>query len=275
MRIGKGPDGLPCMIPGDFTAKIPQERYDSLEAASAAFIRPFDLENDRLFRAEIAIAEGRHYFLFDVHHIVFDGTSVKALIDDIAAAYDGRTLSEEALTLFDIAAYERTMKEGEAYRAAQAYFGKLLDGVDADSHPVSDVIEVSPEKGAGRVTLPLGEAVTIAQAENFVRTHGITESTLFLGAFAYALAKFNGAGDVQFCTVNNGRHDPRLAGSVGMFVKTLPVYLQFSDDESVSAYLKRTQEMLFDEMKHDCIRRYGCAGVVHGKCAGREWGREA
>ncbi len=53
--------------------------------------------------------------------------------------------------------------------------------------------------------------------------------------------------------VNNGRHDPRLAGSVGMFVKTLPVYLQFSDDESVSAYLKRTQEMLFDEMKHDCI----------------------
>lgn len=108
VRIVKGSDGLPCMIPGDFTAEIPQERYDSLEAASAAFIRPFDLENDRLFRAEIAFAEGRHYFLFDVHHIVFDGTSVKVLIDDIAAAYDGRTLSEEALTLFDIAAWRRT-----------------------------------------------------------------------------------------------------------------------------------------------------------------------
>ena len=253
VHIGKAEDGLPRMFPEPFTAEIARTEADRLEEAAAAFIRPFALERERLFRAELVRVHGRAYFLLDVHHIVFDGTSVKALLDDIAAAYDGEELNAEALTLFDVAVWEETVKQSARYQAAQAYFQKLLDGVDTDSRPVSDVIDPSPEKGAGRVVLPLGELVSHGQAEGFVRANGITESTLFLGAFACTLAAFNGAGDVQFCTVNNGRHDPRLAGSVGMFVKTLPVYLRMDAGETVPAFLKRTQAMLFEEIGHDCI----------------------
>ena len=253
VRISKTADGLPCMIPEDFTAALEQKSAESLEEEARAFMKPFDLEHDRLFRMELVRVQGKQYFLFDVHHIVFDGSSVKALLDDIAAAYNGETLQDEALTLFDVSVWEKTMKQSARYKAAQDYFRKLLDGADADSRPVSDVTDPNPEKGAGRILLPLGEIVSNIQAESFVREHGITENTLFLGAFAYTLAKFNGAGDVQFCTVNNGRHDPRLAASVGMFVKTLPIYLQFADDEAVPSFLRRTQEMLFEEIEHDCI----------------------
>ena len=189
-------------------------------------MRPFDLEHDRLFRTELVTVHEKRFFLFDVHHLVFDGSSIKALVNDIAAAYNGEELQHEALSLFDVSIWEKTLKESERYKAAQEYFRNLLDGVDADSRPVSDVTDPAPEKGAGRIVLPLGEIVNSVQAESFVREHGITENTLFLGAFAYTLAKFNGSGDVQFCTVNSGRHDPRLAASVGMFVKTLPVYLR-------------------------------------------------
>ena len=253
VKLSKTSDGLPCMIPADFTAEPERAAAESLEEAASAFMRPFDLEHDRLFRTELVTVHGKRFFLFDVHHLVFDGSSIKALVNDIAAAYNGEELQHEALSLFDVSIWEKTLKESERYKAAQEYFRNLLDGVDADSRPVSDVTDPAPEKGAGRIVLPLGEIVNSVQAESFVREHGITENTLFLGAFAYTLAKFNGSGDVQFCTVNSGRHDPRLAASVGMFVKTLPVYLQIADEEAVPAFLKRTQEMLFEEIGHDCI----------------------
>lgn len=128
-------------------------------------IRPFDIENERLFRAEIVTADDGDYQLFDIHHLVFDGSSIKVLLNDIARAYDGKPLEEEALTIFDISVYEKKLRGGRRCRAAQAFFEKMLSGLDVDSRPVSDVIEPSPQKGAGRITLSLGDSLTIAQAD--------------------------------------------------------------------------------------------------------------
>ena len=48
------------------------------------------------------------------------------------------------------------------------------------------------------------------ETEWFAGKNGVTESTLFLGAFAYALAKYNGQTEVLFGSVNNGRRDLKL-----------------------------------------------------------------
>ena len=246
-------DSTPSMVLSDFSADIEIKSADSLKAYLKGFIRPFDLAEGPLWRAEIVNAGERKYFVFDIHHIIFDGSSVKALVDQIADAYNGKETEDEQLNIFDIAMYEASMKETDEYKAAEAYFEKTLGGIDTDSRPVPDIIKKDAEKGACRVTVSMGEDIDILQAERFTRERGITENTLFLGAFAYTLAKFIAAKDTLFCTVNNGRHDARLSGSIGMFVKTLPMYFNISEDESVTEFLKKTQDYFFETMKHDCI----------------------
>jgi len=259
ITIGAGPS----MRVSDFVAEIPVKEIEDFDTYLEQFIRPFDLEQDSLWRAEVLVCKGRVYFVFDIHHIVFDGSSMKVFIDRIADVYNGKEIEEEALTLFDVALYEENLAISEEYREAQAYFEQKLSGIDADSRPVPDVVMQNGEKGGAKITLTTEEELSIRETEHFVREKGITENTLFLSAFAYTLAKFNGAKDAYFCTVNNGRHDTRLVNSIGMFVKTLPMYFTFEEKETVDDYVNKTQDDFFETMKHDCIS-FGELAATYG-----------
>ena len=55
-------------------------------------VRPFDLYEDVLFRFYILkSAEGNALFM-DIHHIVFDGTSVRLFVDQVSRAYAGEAV---------------------------------------------------------------------------------------------------------------------------------------------------------------------------------------
>lgn len=74
----------------DCEAEIPVIDADDFDIAS--LIRPFDLQKDLLFRsAVIRSAAGVTLFL-DIHHIIFDGTSISLLLAHIDRAYRGETL---------------------------------------------------------------------------------------------------------------------------------------------------------------------------------------
>ncbi|MGD2093369.1 MAG: amino acid adenylation domain-containing protein, partial [Candidatus Aminicenantes bacterium] len=53
------------------------------------FIKPFDLSQAPLMRAGLwKLGEQEHLFLFDIHHIISDGTSTGILVDDFIRWYD-------------------------------------------------------------------------------------------------------------------------------------------------------------------------------------------
>ena len=125
----------------------------------------------------------RKYFLFDVHHLVFDGTSISVFIDEIAAVYQGSQPKEEKLSLFDISVFEETLKETDAYKEAQTFFENKLDGVEVDSSLIADFTPEHPVGSAKQLLISTHEEVSSAEAEMFAKRTEITESTLFLGAF--------------------------------------------------------------------------------------------
>lgn len=223
-----------------------------IEAGWDDLVRPFNLAEGPLYRFYILHSPKGDAFFFDIHHIVFDGSSITAFLEQIAQVYEGGECPQESLDIFDVASSEEEMRRSDAYREAQEYFNGRFDGMDCDSTPVPDRIVDEDVQGAGHVVLS-ADGIDPEAAEHFARTHGITENTLFLGAFAYTLAKLNGASESYFCTVNNGRHDPRLADSVGMFVRTLPMYFQIDEGRPVSEFLSEVQDVLFNTMSHDCM----------------------
>ena len=247
------PDGVPSMLLHDGPIVVEEKTVSSLDALCRSFVRPFDLENGPLYRFCLCRYPGGAAFLFDVHHLVFDGTSAQALLAQIADIYRGAPAAPEALTVFDVALAEPLIRNSEAYRAAQRYFRERLEGVDFDSRPVPDQIGSPAPTGAGSLSVRTENYFTRREVESFVKAHGVTENTLFLGAFAYTLARFNGSDECAFCTASSGRRDPRLQQSVGMFVKTLPVYCAVSPSQSVTQFLSALQNDLFLSIRHDCI----------------------
>ncbi len=249
----KSPDGVPSMIYKEADVHIEEKVCSDFEKEKKDFIKPFDLENGPLFRFEICKSNENLYLIFDIHHIVFDGMSINVLLSEITDAYYGKPLSPETLNIFDVALFENSAENSDEYKKAQKFFEDKFAGNDFDSKPIPDVVDCEEIKGAGRIILSADGKFKLNETEKFVREKNISEGTLFLGAFAYALAKFNGTENCAFSTANNGRRDSRLRKSIGMFVKTTPLYYDFSGDMPVCEYLRYIGNDFHETLRNDSV----------------------
>ncbi len=246
-------EGKPVMKVTKQDVVIETVQTDSVEEAKKLFIRPFDLANGPLFRFKICHINNERVFLFDMHHIICDGTSVSVFLRQVKSVYEGKKTEEEKLTVFDIAKAEENLTESEEYHLAQDFFSQRLKDAPPFGYPEPD--RYGGEKGTASSIVSVRNDGFFETEElvEYTKNQGITYSTFFMGAFAYALAEFTGNLSCGFATVNSGRHDIRLRDSIGMFVKTLPITTEFIAEESVKDYLSRLQNAFYETISHDCI----------------------
>ncbi|WP_405345126.1 AMP-binding protein, partial [Ruminococcus sp.] len=219
----------------------------------ARFVKPFDFENGPLFRFKIFITPAGLYFFNDVHHLITDGTSTSVFTQNLAKIYMGEAPAEEEVNGFMLSSYEQKLKESERYAECQRFYDNMLAGVETDSNIIPDQIDDPPEKTGAQIEFSLKEFMPVSTIAEICKKLKVTENTLFLGAFAYALAKQGGQEQSLFCTVENGRHTPELRNTYGMLVHTLPVCVDIDETAGVDAYLSKVQEQLFDCLNHDLV----------------------
>ena len=233
--------GEPVMKSREITVDIPliSASESELKKLKNDFVKPFDLERDYLFRFEIIETETKTCFLTDYHHIAVDGTSFSIICGEISALYSGGKIEPEEIGQFGLSVYEEKFADTPAYEAAHKYYESIFAGLEANFRLVADMneddnIEDKPCQGFRRI---LPNDISVEKVDEFIKENGVTENTLFLGAVAYAAAKFTGQEESVICTINHGRHDPRMRNTVGMMVRTLPVYIKIDETAKVSDYL--------------------------------------
>ena len=246
-------DGIPHMIPGDNNCVVRRTQKVSFSDAEADFVRPFDPEKGPLYRFEICSTAEGTVFLLDAHHIVSDGTSLRLLLKQIRDSYEGRGIADEKLSVFDVAEYEKNIKETKSYKDASEFFNKIFADTEFDNDLISDLGSLNPMSGQDIVITEAPAGLLPEIVEDFARKHGVTESSIFLSACAYALSKFTGNAESCFTTINNGRHEERINDTVGMFVKTLPLCIKINENAETADFIDDVQNTFYDTMRHDCI----------------------
>ena len=230
------------------------EQTGDIEAEKASFIRPFDLYKDRLFRIRL-LKDAEHYYLLqDLHHIISDGASRKVLLADIEKAYEGFKIQDssfkiqaEELTLADVAKAEAEVRETPRFEEDKKWYAENFDCSDTYSPLLPDLEGEEPEEGLQTRTM----SVSIDSVDAFCKEHAIFKSTFFTAAYGFLLAKYNNEQEALFNTIHNGRTDKRLAHSVAMLVRTLPVYAKFDNDTSVLDFLQAGQEQMTGCRQHE------------------------
>ena len=229
-----------------FTLTVEHEPTD-IEAEKARFIKPFDLTKDRLFRIRLLKDAEHFYLLLDIHHIICDGVSMEVILADIDAAYNGKTLEPEAMTMQELALAEADMRQTPVFEESKQWFAQNFDCGDTFTQLIPDL--EGTERAEGLLVRPL--SIDQEKVEAFCKANNIYKNTLFTAAYAYLLAKFNNEQEALFTTVYNGRTEPKFQHSVGMTVKTLPVYAKFTDETTVLDFLKARQEQMTGCREHD------------------------
>ncbi len=243
--------GTPLMRPHNYEADIPVINVpdSELETAKQDFVKPFDLQNGPLFRFEIIKTETKLCLLADFHHIACDGTSLSAISNEISALYSGKAIEKEIAGQFGMSVYEKKFENTQEYESAKAYYENIFSDNEVKSRlvPDKDGDEAAEDKPCGRIVRVLPGDLSVDTVNAFIKEKKVTENTIFLGAVAYAAAKFTGQEEAIICTANHGRHDERMKNAVGMFVRTLPIYIKSA--ETVSEYLENVQKAQHDAIK--------------------------
>ena len=248
-RIELGEDGEPVqtldMANEQWSLSI--EDIQDIEQEKARFVEPFNIYGDRLFRFRLMRDKEHYYFMVDFHHIIMDGASFQILMQDIDKAYRGEPIAPEELTMMEVATDEAAKRKTPAFDEAKKWFATNFDCSDTFTQFVPDLEETEYREGQLLRTL----SVDLGRVDEYCKKNGIFKSTLFTTAYAFLLAKFNNEQESLFNTIYNGRTDKRFNRSLGMTVKTLPVYAKFTNDTPVLDLLRQGQDQMGGCREHD------------------------
>ena len=223
------------------------EDITDIEQEKTRLVHPFDLDGGRLFHINL-MRDSEHYYLYiDTHHIIADGTSLLVLLQDIDRAYHGEEVAPEEMTLVELAQIEADGRETPAFEEAKKWYAANFDCGDTFTQFMPDLEEPERRKDSMLRTL----SIDLKRVDDYCKQNDVFKSTLFTTAYAFLLAKFNNEQESLFNTVYNGRTDKRFAHSIGMTVKTLPVYAKFTNETTVLELVRQGQDQMSGCREHE------------------------
>ena len=255
--------------------EIMQERHDDDavevklieldEAPTPAYfqeqIHPFNIIGQPLYDIRVYTYGSDTWLLINIHHIVFDGTSMNVLLNDIAQAYAQHPLVAETITAYDYALYYQQWQKGQGFKDAEKHFDLIMDKAESVQYPPSANGMTHQGAQKTRVSMPRSAITHCAQHL------GVTENALVMTAVMQTLHRITREHNIMITTISNGRNTTDLATDFGMFVQTLPVVSHFGN-KSVAEVVKDMHEQLLATIDADkypftnIVERYGVSPQI-------------
>jgi acyl carrier protein len=200
----------------------PGGRESRVKGCIENFIRPFDLARAPLLRVGL-IKEGqqKHILMVDMHHIIFDGTSMSVLINEFMAVYAGEEPGALKLQYKDFALWQNKLLEtGEIKKQEQYWLTRFKGNIPSLDIPTTYPRSSLQDFAGDSITFSAGNELA-GYLRKLARETGSTLFMLLLAAYNVLLHLYTGQEDIVVGTPVAGRGHPDLDKVIGMFANTL------------------------------------------------------
>lgn len=228
---------------------IPVKKVNENEitALLSAFVKPFDLHNDILFRVGMFETDSRYYVITDFSQLIFDGFSYKIFYKELNEAYCGKELEPEIVSLKQYNSEEQNYFLSDEHKKSAAFYDKMLSGLENKTDIEKECSVLSPE-GVGTVFLELDPELSASVIEK-----NFSEKTFFASAYAYTSAKFVDMEESIIYTESNMRVSAELNNTVGMLDNIVPLYVKINEESGISDYI-----LHFANLFENIQKKYYC-----------------
>ncbi len=214
--------------------------------------RGFDLNTGPLIRAQLLrFAHDEFVLSWCFHHLLMDGWCMGILLDELFTRHrileSGST--EKMPESMPLSEYARWRAEFDTNAAAD-YWNSLLEGFAS----VSSVAKREPD---GTVVDPVAMEFSLdtersLRLRNRADERSVTLPVLIQAAWGIVLGDENSTRDVVYGMVTSGR-PAELDGmdkAVGLFIQTVPLRVQWTEDSSFGDLLATIKEQSFRQMEY-------------------------
>lgn len=211
------------------------------------FIRPFELTKAPLFRIELlSVGPEKHIFIMDIHHTVFDGSSMVLFVKELGEFYKGNELPPLQIQYKDFSCWQKKREASEKIKKQEEFWlnsFKILP-------PVLDMPTDFPRppvlQHEGNRLRSICDACFLDKLNRFAQKEGTTLYMVMMAALNILLAKYSGQEDIVIGMGSAGRNRSEVQNMIGMFVNTLPVRSYPEDNKTILDFLKETKEKLLE-----------------------------
>lgn len=182
---------------------------------------------------------GRRYFVWTIHHALYDGWSTPIVVDRVRRAYEEHSMSSFT-----------QMKQFVAYLthperlASRDYWRSELANISAVQYPIVPY----------RTYLPKADAradrdISLQRAKG----SSITSAIIIRAAWALVASQYTGSDDIIIGETLNGRNVP-VSGAEemdGPMVTTVPIRVRVNREASIKQYLQTIQDDGIRMMQHE------------------------
>lgn len=243
-------------------AQVPTEQQaaEILRQATHELKKPFDLAEGPLLRARLLrLSASEHILFLNVHHIIFDGWSMRIFSQELAALYSafsqGRPspLPELPIQYLDYTLWERKWLQGEALETGLAYWEQQLRGAPPALQLPIDHPRPPLETFRGAFREFMLPASLLSELKKIGQREKVTLFMLLLAAFQMLLAYYSQQDDIVVGTDAANRGQMEVENLIGFFVNQLVLRTDLSGDPSLSELLQRVRQVVLGAYEHQHV----------------------
>lgn len=218
---------------------------------------PFHLEHGPLLRVYLLTkADDEHILFINVHHIVFDGSSLMILLKELLLLYnkalngDPMVLDGPEATYQAFVDWQQNFLGSDAGLRHQAYWKAQLSG----ELPVLQLPynrprpETSNFQGKTHIQR-LDEALTRNVHEGSAKEK-VSPYIFMLSAFKMLLHRYSGQSDIVVGTALRGREEKQFQSVIGYFSNMVMIRTEVSSEQHFGDLVKQVQTKTYDALEH-------------------------
>lgn len=230
--------------------KLDRVVYDNVDTAFKEFLKPFNLEEDLLFRMQIAEVNGSDYLMFDSHHIVVDGLSMNVLFSEFINIYNGQVLEDKTIDFDDYVKWNTDSESQKIMETDLDYWEKVFaDGVEKTLIP-TDFERNGEISNEGETVYSSIEGELYEAINGFCSKNSVTPFMLLMSAYGVLAYKLTLSKNIIIGVPTSGRFVEKTNNMVGMFVSSLPFVINVETGDKFINLVNGVGDNLLEILQH-------------------------
>ncbi|MCP4155622.1 MAG: amino acid adenylation domain-containing protein, partial [bacterium] len=222
-----------------------EQKNAAIESAAGNFISPFDLSRAPLLRAallKIADLPQEHLLMIELHHIFVDSVSMRILVEEFIALYNGNQLPPLTLHYKDYSQWQQNWSPTGTLKKQVEYWLKLYAGHIpvlqlATDYPRPEILQT---KGR-QVEFEIDEQWTLRLRQRLADT-GTTMNMFLLAVLNILLARYSMQEDIVVGAPVIGRRHADLEHIIGIFLNMLAIRNYPENQKTFDQFLGEVKE---------------------------------
>ncbi|WP_281819884.1 non-ribosomal peptide synthetase, partial [Vallitalea longa] len=227
----------------DACVEVIEIEEKDIQETIKSLIKPFELNKAPLIRVTlIKVSDGKSLLMYDIHHIISDGISMKILVEEFMKLYSKKELPQLTRQYKDYSEWQNKLIESKEFKKEKAYWLDMFSGNIPVLNMSSDYTRPAVKKYDGR---DIEVELNIDVVKKLKKLSGDTGTTMYMilmAAFNVLMSKYSNQEDIVVGTPIAGRSHIDLEGIIGMFVNTLAMRNKPESEKTFLEFLNEVKE---------------------------------